>query len=64
MRIGHENTDAGLSRTSVVTTQYGRQDQPVASLGVVGPTHMDYAGTMSAVQAVAQYVSRILAQNA
>lgn len=64
VRIGHENTDAGLSRTSVVTTQYGRQDQPVASLGVVGPTHMDYAGTMSAVQAVAQYVSRILAQNA
>ena len=32
----------------------------VASLGIVGPTHMDYPGTMGAVQAVAQYVSRML----
>jgi heat-inducible transcriptional repressor len=27
---------------------------------VVGPTHMDYAGNIAAVQAVAQYVGRIL----
>lgn len=63
VRIGHENEFAGLNSTSVVTSQYGRENSPVASLGVVGPTHMDYPGTMSAVQAVAQYVSRILSAN-
>ena len=31
-----------------------------ASLGIVGPTRMDYPGTMAAVRAVARYVSRIL----
>ena len=30
------------------------------SLGIVGPTRMDYPGSMAAVRAVARYVSRIL----
>ena len=60
VRIGHENPVEGLGSTSVVTTRYARADQPVASLGVVGPTHMDYSTTISAVQAVAQYLGRIL----
>ena len=60
VRIGHENDVEALEATSVVTGRYSRGDQTVASLGVVGPTHMDYAGAISAVQAVAQYVTRIL----
>ena len=60
VRIGHENPIEGLESTSVVTTSYRRGDQAVASLGIVGPTRMDYPGTMGAVHAVAQYVSRIL----
>lgn len=60
VRIGHENPIEGLGATSVVTARYGLGDTPVASLGVVGPTHMDYPSTISAVQAVAQYVSRTL----
>jgi len=60
VRIGHENPIEGLEATSVVTARYGMGEQSVASLGVVGPTHMDYAGTMSAVFAVAQYVGRML----
>ncbi|MCX6434388.1 MAG: heat-inducible transcriptional repressor HrcA [Actinobacteria bacterium] len=60
VRIGHENPIEGLEATSVITAQYALGDRAVASLGVVGPTHMDYPGTMSAVHAVARYVSRIL----
>ena len=60
VRIGHENPVEGLESTSVITARYGRGSKTVASLGVVGPTHMDYPGTMGAVHAVAQYVSRIL----
>lgn len=60
VRIGHETPVEGLESTSLVTSAYGRGDHTVASLGVLGPTHMDYAGTMGAVYAVAQYVGRIL----
>jgi len=60
VRIGHENPVSGMESTSVVTARYARADLPVASLGVVGPTHMDYSGTMGTVQAVAQYIGRIL----
>ena len=31
------------------------------SLGVVGPTRMDYAGNMGQVRAVARYVGELLA---
>ena len=58
--IGHENPVERLESTSVITTRYGRGEQVVASLGVVGPTHMDYPTTIGTVRAVAQYVSRIL----
>ena len=37
-----------------------RGDEALATLGIVGPTRMDYPGTMAAVRAVARYVSRIL----
>jgi heat-inducible transcriptional repressor len=60
VRIGHEGPYEQLSATSVVATGYGPHDDALATLGVVGPTRMDYPGTMTAVRAVARYVSRIL----
>ena len=33
-----------------------------ATLGVVGPTYMDYPSTIAAVRAVARYVGRFLAE--
>ena len=60
VRIGHEGPYQELSSTSVVATGYGPRDDVLATLGIVGPTRMDYPGTMSAVRAVARYVSRIL----
>lgn len=58
--IGEENEDDQLAQTSVVATGYGSQGETLGGLGVVGPTYMDYSGTMSKVLAVAQYVSRVL----
>ncbi len=60
VRIGHEGPYQEFATTSVVSTGYGPGDEAVGNLGVVGPTRMDYPGTMSAVRAVARYVSRIL----
>jgi heat-inducible transcriptional repressor len=62
VRIGHEVPYQGLGATSVVATGYGPGDEAVGNLGVVGPTRMDYPGTMASVRAVARYLSRILDQ--
>ncbi|MDI3331070.1 MAG: heat-inducible transcriptional repressor HrcA [Micrococcus sp.] len=59
VRIGSENTGS-LAETSVIAAGYG--PGAGAKLGVVGPTRMDYPGTMTAVRAIARYLSRILSQ--
>jgi heat-inducible transcriptional repressor len=60
VRIGHEQEDAKLHSTSVITTGYGPTGDSVATLGIIGPTRMDYPTSMGAVSAVARYVSRYL----
>lgn len=58
--IGEENEDEQLQETSIVTTAYGAGETPLGAMGVVGPTFMDYSGTISKVSAVARYVSQFL----
>ena len=60
VRIGSEVPYKGLAATSVVATGYGPGAESLATLGVLGPTRMDYPGTMASVRAVAQYLSKIL----
>ncbi|MEO6821224.1 MAG: heat-inducible transcriptional repressor HrcA [Candidatus Nanopelagicales bacterium] len=62
VRIGHENTVEGLSATSVVSLSYGRGEEAMARLGVVGPTRMDYPVAMASVRAVARYLGKMLAE--
>lgn len=63
VRIGSEVAHDGLDGTSVVATGYGSGVETYGSLGVVGPTRMDYPGTMASVRAVARYLSQILEQS-
>jgi heat-inducible transcriptional repressor len=62
VRIGHENSHEGLTSTSVVSVGYGSESEMLAKLGVLGPTRMDYPGTMGAVRAVARYVGKIVGE--
>ena len=59
VRIGHENKASNLHSASIVATGYTSGDS-LSKLGIVGPTRMDYPGTMAAVGAVARYLGRIL----
>jgi heat-inducible transcriptional repressor len=61
VRIGEENEDEQMRSTSVVSIGYGRDDMLLGGMGIVGPTRMDYPGTIAAVRAVANYVGQILA---
>jgi heat-inducible transcriptional repressor len=62
VRIGQENPYKELQSTSVVASGYGSQLDIFATLGVVGPTRMDYPSTMAWVRAVARYVGRFLSE--
>ena len=62
--IGSEQPDANLQSTSLVTVGYGFENSPVGALGVLGPTRMDYAASISAVSAVARYVGRFITESA
>jgi heat-inducible transcriptional repressor len=62
VRIGQENPYQQLQTTSVVGTGYGSHADAWATMGIVGPTRMDYPSTMASVRAVARYVSRFLSQ--
>lgn len=60
VRIGEENPVQELRVTSVVAAGYGVPGAPLASLGVLGPTRMDYPATIAAVRAIARYVGNVL----
>ncbi|OZG60001.1 HrcA family transcriptional regulator [Bifidobacterium lemurum] len=53
---------AAYDEQSDQTDDSGQNDaEPVAFVGSIGPTHMDYAATIAAVQAVARYLTASLA---
>lgn len=62
IRIGQENTAEGFRTTSLVASPYGVGSDLSATLGIVGPTRMDYPSTIASVRAVARYVSRFLTE--
>ena len=63
VRIGGEQSETNLRQTSLVTVGYGADNSPIGALGVLGPTRMDYAGSMAAVTAVARYVGRYISES-
>ncbi|CAN5831023.1 heat-inducible transcriptional repressor HrcA [soil metagenome] len=60
VRIGHETEAEQMVGTSVVSTTYGTMDTVYGGMGVLGPTRMDYPGTMASVAAVAMYIGEVL----
>jgi heat-inducible transcriptional repressor len=66
VRIGSEQSEQNLKSTSLVTVGYGdafgETGSSLGALGILGPTRMDYAGSMAAVGAVARYVGRFISE--
>jgi heat-inducible transcriptional repressor len=57
--IGSENQLEAMQACSLVTSTYSAGDT-IGSIGVLGPTRMDYLRAMAAVQAVASYLGDVL----
>ena len=60
VKIGSENTDPKLKNSSVVTATYKINDEPIGSLGVVGPTRMDYARVLAVLKFLGSSMSSML----
>lgn len=60
LKIGSELGVTGVESASLLVTGYENRGTEVAKLGVLGPTRMDYSSNISAVRAVARYLSKIL----
>ncbi len=62
VQIGEETQTENLRGTAVVSTGYGASGTVFGGVGVLGPTRMDYPGTIASVAAVAKYVGEVLAE--
>jgi heat-inducible transcriptional repressor len=62
VRIGSENQAEGMQSSSVISAPYGVGGNILGSLGVVGPTRMDYRKTIAAVHEVSTNLGRMLAE--
>ena len=60
VRIGHETEAEQMLGTSVISTAYGSGDLVYGGMGVLGPTRMDYPGTIASVAAVAMYIGDVI----
>ncbi|MGH2756128.1 MAG: heat-inducible transcriptional repressor HrcA, partial [Actinomycetota bacterium] len=60
VRIGSENPVSEMQYCTVITAPYGAATSPLGSLGVVGPTRMDYRRTIAAVHEVSANLGRML----
>ncbi len=58
--IGNENENPEMKDCSIVTATYKIGDNPIGSLGVIGPTRMDYGRVMSILGYMGKSLSEIL----
>jgi heat-inducible transcriptional repressor len=61
VRIGSELTLDELTPFSMVASSYGTSGEAIGSLGLLGPTRMDYGHAVASVRAVATSLERALA---
>ena len=60
IRIGAENPVEEMQSCAVISAPYSLEGSVIGSLGVVGPTRMDYRRTIAAVHEVAANLGRML----
>ena len=63
--IGRENTAPAMKGCAVITTSYRiGEGETAGTLGVVGPTRIEYARMMAVVKYLARFIERELSYDA
>ncbi|MGD0884870.1 MAG: heat-inducible transcriptional repressor HrcA [Thermodesulfovibrionales bacterium] len=60
--IGSENSATEMKRLSMVVSTYREGDRPVGTLGVIGPTRMDYLKAITIVDTTARFLTKVLSE--
>jgi heat-inducible transcriptional repressor len=60
VRIGSENDIAELRDCAIVLAPYEVEGEMAGTVGVLGPTRMDYRQALAAVEAISQQLGRLL----
>ncbi|MPN28824.1 Heat-inducible transcription repressor HrcA [bioreactor metagenome] len=60
--IGGENNVKELQNCSVISATYQIDGEPVGSIGVIGPTRMDYAKAMAMVDFMTKSLTELLSK--
>lgn len=50
VKIGTENTHEGMKDCSLITTTYELDGEPIGTIGILGPTRMEYSKAISIVE--------------
>jgi heat-inducible transcriptional repressor len=61
--IGEESGFSALGECSVIVSPYGSEGQTIGTLGVIGPTRMNYKQVMSVVDVTSKLLSQALSKN-
>ncbi|HHT06385.1 MAG TPA: heat-inducible transcription repressor HrcA [Hydrogenispora sp.] len=61
--IGEENPEEAAHECSIITANYEIGGRVVGTIGVLGPTRMDYAHVVSVVEFIAQSLSEFLSKS-
>ncbi|NLM37668.1 MAG: HrcA family transcriptional regulator, partial [Firmicutes bacterium] len=61
--IGQENPEEAVHECSIITANYEIGGRIVGTIGVLGPTRMDYAHVVSVVEFIAQSLSEFLSKS-
>jgi heat-inducible transcriptional repressor len=62
VKIGSEISLEPIQHCTLISTTYNSDRTPVGSVGVLGPTRLDYVRAIASVQAVATHLSELIGQ--
>ncbi|MHB8841626.1 MAG: hypothetical protein ACYC56_07540, partial [Candidatus Aquicultor sp.] len=62
VKIGSENTDKEIKDCTVIASSYHIDGETLGTLGIIGPTRMDYARAISSVKFIADNLTRALTE--
>lgn len=60
--IGRENPSPEMSDCTLIASSYGLQGQTLGTLGIIGPTRMEYARAIALVDSVSRLFSHVLSR--
>jgi len=60
--IGSENPASEMQTLSMVVSSYKEGDKPMGTIGIIGPTRMDYQRAITIVDTTARFISKVLSE--